>query len=74
MYLKKQRINYVQVFPKAIVASQKVYFGDQYVASIEGYANAIIDNTPKNKEYWSLRYFAAESYKDFLRKLTKVII
>lgn len=54
--------NYVKILPKAIVAAQQIYKGDDYISHIENYANAIIKNT--SKEEWSTRYFAAQVYLD----------
>lgn len=52
--------NYVQVLPQAIVAAQKIYTGDEYVAVIDNFADSILENT--TTEEWSLRYFAAQVY------------
>jgi len=54
----------VQVLPKAIVAAQNVYTDDQYIATVEEYANAIISNTSIDEDSWSTRYFAAQVYLD----------
>ena len=54
--------SYVRVLPKAIVAAQNTYYGDEYVSKIEEFADAIIDNTETDE--WSLRYFAAQTYID----------
>lgn len=54
--------DYVQILPKAIVAAQNVYSGEQYISSIKEFADAIIDNT--STEDWSLRYFVAQVYLD----------
>lgn len=54
--------NYVQILPKAIVAAQEVYSGDEYVTHIKGFADSIIENT--TTEEWSIRYFAAQVYLD----------
>jgi len=58
--------NYVQILPKAIVAAQETYSGDQYVESIARFADAIITNT--STEDWSVRYFAAQVYLDLYAK------
>ena len=60
----RQDFNYVQVLPKAIVAAQNVYTGDQYIETVEEYTNAIIRNTANDKDSWSTRYFAAQVYLD----------
>ena len=60
----RQDFNYVQVLPKAIVAAQNVYTDDQYIATVEEYANAIISNTSIDEDSWSTRYFAAQVYLD----------
>lgn len=60
----RQDFNYVQVLPKAIVAAQNVYTGDQLIATVEEYASAIISNTSIDKDSWSTRYFAAQVYLD----------
>lgn len=54
--------DYVQILPKAIVAAQSVYSGDQYVSNIKEYADALMKNT--STEDWSLRYFVAQVYLD----------
>lgn len=54
--------NYVQILPMAIVAAQETYTGDEYVAVISGFADAILENT--TTEEWSTRYFAAQVYLD----------
>lgn len=54
--------NYVQILPKAIVAAQETYQGDEYVEYVGGYAQDIMDNT--TTEEWSIRYFVAQVYLD----------
>ncbi len=54
--------NYVQVLPQAIVAAQEIYTGDEYVAVISDFTDAILENT--TTEEWSIRYFAAQVYLD----------
>ena len=54
--------NYVQILPKAIVAAQSVYSGEQYISMTKEYADAIIRNT--TTEDWSTRYFVAQVYLD----------
>lgn len=54
--------NYVQVLPQAIVAAQEIYTGDEHVAVISNFADAILENT--TTEEWSIRYFAAQVYLD----------
>lgn len=54
--------NYLQLLPKAIVAAQSVYSGDEYEKNIVEYADAIIINT--STDDWSMRYFAAQVYLD----------
>jgi len=56
--------NYVQILPKAIVAAQKTSWGSTYVTKVEAFAKAIIENTEKSDESWSVRYFAAQAYLD----------
>lgn len=58
--------NYVQILPKAIVAAQEVYTGDEYVTNVETFVDAIIANT--NTDEWSVRYFAAQVYLDLYSK------
>ncbi len=58
--------NYVQILPKAIVAVQETYDGDEYISRSKGYADAIIENT--TTEEWSIRYFAAQVYLDLYAK------
>lgn len=54
--------NYVQILPMAIVAAQETYTGDEYVAEVGEFADAILENT--STEEWSTRYFAAQVYLD----------
>lgn len=58
--------NYVQILPKAIVAAQEIYSGDEYVLNINKFVDSIIENT--TTEEWSLRYFAAQVYLDLYAK------
>lgn len=58
--------NYVQILPKAIVAVQETYDGDEYISRSKGYADAVIENT--TTEEWSVRYFAAQVYLDLYAK------
>lgn len=58
--------NYVQILPKAIVAAQEVYTGDEYISNVETFVDAIIANT--NTDEWSVRYFAAQVYLDLYSK------
>lgn len=64
----RKDFNYVHILPKAIVAAQETYSGDQYVESINGFADAIIMNT--STDDWSVRYFAAQVYLDLYAKTT----
>lgn len=54
--------NYVQILPKAIVAAQETYSGDEYVSKVKTFVDSIIENT--TTEEWSARYFAAQVYLD----------
>lgn len=56
--------NYAQILPKAIVAAQETYSGNDYIRNIEVFADSIIKNTSRSKEDWSIRYFAAQTYLD----------
>ncbi len=62
----RQDFNYVKILPKAIVAAQNVYSDqpDQYISRTGAYADAILENTPKDEDNWSTRYFAAQVYLD----------
>ncbi|MCF0133528.1 MAG: hypothetical protein HUJ72_06655, partial [Blautia sp.] len=62
----RQDFNYLQILPKAIVAAQSTYSGQQYISKISEYADAIIVNT--NSEDWSSRYFAAQVYLDLFTR------
>ena len=46
---------------KAIVAAQNTYSGKKYETVVSGYAKDLLANTEKSKEYWSTRYFAAQT-------------
>lgn len=54
--------NYVQILPKAIVAAQETYTGDEYISRVQAFTDAIMENT--TTEEWSTRYFAAQVYLD----------
>lgn len=54
--------NYVQILPKAIVAAQETYTGDEYTSHVQAFTDAIMENT--TTEEWSTRYFAAQVYLD----------
>ena len=54
--------NYVQILPKAIVAAQETYTGDEYISHVQTFTDAIMENT--TTEEWSTRYFAAQVYLD----------
>lgn len=58
--------NYVQILPKAIVAAQESYIGDEYVSRVQAFTDAIMENT--TIEEWSTRYFAAQVYLDLFAK------
>ena len=58
----RQDFNIVPILPKAIVAAQEVYEGDEYISNVQAFADAIIANTSDDE--WSLRYFAAQVYID----------
>lgn len=62
----RKDFNYVQILPKAIVAAQESYSGDQYVETITEFADAIITNT--STDDWSVRYFTAQIYLDLYAK------
>ena len=63
--------NYAQILPKAIVAAQNTYSGNQYETVISGYAEDLLENTEKTAEYWSIRYFAAQVYLDLYSRTNK---
>ena len=65
----KNDYNYVHILPKAIVAAQDRYSGDNYIKRISRYADAIIENT--KIEDWSVRYFAAQVYLDLYSRTNK---
>ena len=54
--------NYVQILPKAVVAAQEMYSGDEYVSHMRSFTDSIMENT--TTEEWSIRYFAAQVYLD----------
>lgn len=54
--------NYVQILPKAIVAAQNTYSGDEYITKTRSFADDLIENTATDE--WSVRYFAAQVYLD----------
>lgn len=62
--------NYVDILPKAIVAAQQVYKGNEYIQRIQAFADDLINNTDHNE--WSLRYFAAQVYLDLYTKTDNI--
>lgn len=56
----------VSILPKAIVAAQNVYTGEEYINHIKTFADLIVSNTNDNE--WSERYFAATAYVDLYLK------
>ena len=56
------RQNYAKILPKAIVAAQNVYAGDEYITNVRAFADALKKNT--SMEDWSSRYFVAQVYLD----------
>lgn len=56
--------NYLQILPKAIVAAQHEYSGnnEKYIAVVSEYADSIIINT--STDDWANRYFAAQVYRE----------
>lgn len=62
----RQDFNYLQILPKAIVAAQESYSGEQRDTSIAAFADAIIKNT--STDDWCERYFAAQVYLDLHSK------
>lgn len=58
----RKDFNYVQILPKAVVAAQELYEGEEYITTLSGFADEIIENTKTNE--WSTRYFAAQVYLD----------
>ena len=58
--------NFVQILPKAIVAAQALFTGEEYISSVSEYADLIMENT--TTEEWSTRYFVAQVYLDLYAK------
>lgn len=56
----------VPILPKAIVAAQTVYKGEEYISNVAMFADALVDNT--HEDEWALRYFAAQVYMDLYSK------
>ena len=54
--------SYASILPKAIVAAQMTYKGDEYITHVGSLANDLMKNT-SNKD-WSSRYFLAQVYLD----------
>lgn len=67
----RQDFNYLRILPKAIVAAQETYIGEQYVEKITEFADAIITNT--STDDWSIRYFAAQVYLDLHVKTSEQV-
>ena len=69
----RKDFNYVQILPKAIVAAQNIYTGNEYIARTGAFADSLIDNTAT--EDWSVRYFAAQVYIDlYTRSKDKIYL
>lgn len=49
-----------RLMPAAIVSAGEVLEGDEYVRTVEHYADVLYQNT--DREDWTLRYFAAQTY------------
>jgi len=62
----RKDFNYVQILPKAVVAAQMTYSGDEYITVLSGFTNAIIENTTTKD--WSSRYFASQVYLDLYQR------
>lgn len=62
----RQDYNYLKVLPKAIVAAQQTYSGEEYIEIVDEFADSIIENT--STDDWSMRYFAAQVYLDLYSK------
>ena len=62
MGIYRKDYNYVQILPKAIVAAQEIYVGEEYITCVQAFNDAIMENT--TTEEWSTRYFAAQVYLD----------
>ena len=58
----RKDFNYAKILPKAIVAAQNVYAGDEYITNVRAFADALKKNT--STEDWSSRYFVAQVYLD----------
>lgn len=58
----RQDYNYLQILPKAIVAAQETYSGEEYISNIKRFADDIEQNT--STDDWSMHYFAAQVYLD----------
>ena len=57
---------YAQFLPKAIIAAQNVYEGQEYIDSIKSFTDDIGTHTDSGD--WALHYFAAQSYLDLFAK------
>lgn len=62
----RKDFNIVPILPKAIVAAQYVYGGEECFVVVKTFADAIIENT--NTDEWAARYFAAQTYMDLYAK------
>ena len=62
----RKDFNYVQILPKAVVAAQMTYSGNEYVSVISSFADDILENTTTMD--WSVRYFAAQVYLDLYQR------
>ena len=62
----RKDFNYVQILPKAVVAAQMTYNGNEYISVISEFADDILENTTTKD--WSVRYFAAQVYLDLYQR------
>ena len=58
--------NYARILPKAIVAAQMTYHGDDYITNVRAFAEDLEENTAN--EDWSARYFVAQVYLDLYKR------
>ena len=54
--------NYASILPKAIVAAQMTYTGDEYISNVKKLSDDLMTNT--SSKDWSSRYFLAQVYLD----------
>ena len=68
--LYRKDFNYVQALPKALVAAQEIYSGEDLIVYEKKVADEVIKNTSSTD--WSSRFFASQIYVDLYQKTSDI--